>query len=258
VLELRAGDAEAVVDPDGGGRLTRLAVGAFDLLSAEGCFVMAPWAGRTGRGRFAFRGDTHELPVPPEHAPHAIHGTVRNRVWTVTTADERHARLRIDLGAEWPWAGTCEQIVTLEPGAITLVLSVHSDGDEFPALVGWHPWFTKPLGSDVEADALLERGDDHLPTGARLTAPDPDDGPLDDCYEGVHWPVALHWPDLTLQIDATGCPFAVVYSEPEHATCVEPQTGPPNGLATGEYAVVSPTQPLVASTTWRWGPARRT
>src|SRR5690606_9044569 len=76
VLELRAGSAVAVVDPEGGGRLTRLRAGDAELLAADGCFVMAPWAGRTGHGRFTWEGREHRLPVPEQHAPHAIHGTV--------------------------------------------------------------------------------------------------------------------------------------------------------------------------------------
>ncbi len=81
MLHLRAGEAEAVVDPEGGGRLVRLAVGGVDLLTPAGCFLMAPWAGRTGFGTF----DGHRLPI--DQPPHAIHGTVRGVAWTVLAAD---------------------------------------------------------------------------------------------------------------------------------------------------------------------------
>jgi aldose 1-epimerase len=43
----------------------------------------------------------------------------------------------------------------------------------------------------------------------------------------------------------------VVFTEPEHAVCVEPQTGPPDELNLGPR-VVSPASPLVARATWRW------
>src|SRR5690606_25214001 len=59
VLELRAGSATAVVDAEGGGRLTRLHAGDAELLAPEGSFVMAPWAGRTGYGRFTWQGVEH-------------------------------------------------------------------------------------------------------------------------------------------------------------------------------------------------------
>jgi aldose 1-epimerase len=257
VVELRAQDAVAVVDPDDGGSLRRLTVAGFELLTADGSFVMAPWAGRTGDGRFTFEGVEHRLPVPERHAPHAIHGTVRERAWTVERASADEVRLTTDLGDDWPWPGRCEQVIRLEPGAIALAMSVHSDGPPFPAVLGWHPWFTKPTGFDLEADSMLERGDDHLPTGRRLVDVDLTDRPLDDCFEDVHWPVALHWPELTLTVDAPGCRYVVVYDEPTDSMCVEPQTGPPNGLVTGEHDVVTPERPLVARTTWNWGPPAR-
>jgi aldose 1-epimerase len=257
VIELRAGRAIAAVDPEGGGRLTRFAVDGFELLTADGSFVMAPWAGRTGHGRFTYQGVEHRLPVPEKHAPHAIHGTVRDRPWTVVDGAAHAVHLSIDLGPDWPWPGRCEQRIAVADDRITLELSVRSDGPAFPAVAGWHPWFTKPTGGDTEADAFLERGDDHLPTGRRLTDVDLTDRPLDDCFEGVHWPVLLHWPELTVSIDATGCRYVVVYDEPSDATCVEPQTGPPNGLATGEHAIVTPDHPLEATTTWAWRPPDR-
>ncbi|CAM5488912.1 Aldose 1-epimerase OS=Streptomyces tendae OX=1932 GN=GUR47_19910 PE=4 SV=1 [Streptomyces tendae] len=45
--------------------------------------------------------------------------------------------------------------------------------------------------------------------------------------------------------------WAVVYDEQEAAVCVEPQTGPPNGLNTLPR-LVTPLEPLEATTTWAW------
>ncbi len=254
MLELRAGDAVATVDPEGGGRLSRLAVQGFDLLTDAGCFVMAPWAGRTGHGRFTYAGVVHALPVPEKHAPHAIHGTVRSRPWVVESADPRQVRLSVALGPDWPWEGWCEQVLTLDADTLRLELSVHA-GERFPAIAGWHPWFTKPDHVSVVAAALLQRGDDQLPTGVRLKPPLPDRlGHLDDCFEDIQWPARLRWDDVDLElaIDATNCDHVVVFTEPDDASCVEPQTGPPDGLSTGDAAIVAPEEPLLATTTWRW------
>jgi aldose 1-epimerase len=253
VVELHAGDAEAVVDVEGGGRLARLRVGGYDLLTSEGSFVMAPWAGRTGYGRFTFDGVEHRLAVPAKHAPHAIHGTVRDRRWIAHETTDQAVHLSVDLGPEWPWPGRCEQRIELTGHELSLELTLRTEGPAFPAVVGWHPWFTKPDSFELAAEAMLERGDDHLPTGRRLPAGEVgSSGDLDDCFEGVRWPVVVHWAQLSLSIDATGCDHLVVFDQPADATCVEPQTGPPDGLTTGEHAIVTPEQPLVASTTWRW------
>lgn len=255
MLELRAGSAVAVVDPEGGGRLTRLHAGDSELLAPEGSFVMAPWAGRTGHGRFTWQGVEHRLPVPEQHAPHAIHGTVRHRRWDVLDAGGAHAHLAVDLGPDWPWPGRCEQRIELTDDGIRLELSVHADAEPFPAVVGWHPWFAKPQALELRAAHLRERGPDRLPTGRLVPPPAPGERPLDDCFRGVEWPVVLHGRGLTVWVGAEGCDEVVVYDEPAHATCVEPQTGPPNGLATGEAATVAPDRPLVAATTWWWTPS---
>jgi aldose 1-epimerase len=256
VLDLIAGGARATVDVEGGGQLLSLSVDGFDLFT-DPCFVMAPWAGRTGGGRFTFDGVEHELPVAEKHAPHAIHGTVRARPWVVESADPRQVRLSVGLGPDWPWEGWCEQVVSLDPDGLRLELSVHAASEPFPAIAGWHPWFADPDNTSVVAAALLQRGDDHLPTGVRLRPPVPERfGPLDDCFEDIQWPARLRWdePALELTIDATGCDHVVVYNGVEGSTCVEPQSGPPDGLRTGEARVVRPGEPLLLSTTWAWGP----
>lgn len=253
MLSLRAGDAVAEVDPDNGGRLTRVAVGDAELLTAAGSFVMAPWAGRTGYGAFDFEGASYRLPVVERHAPHAIHGPVRDRAWVVEAADPLRVRISCDLGPEWPWPGWCEQQLTLAADGLELAVSVHAGpGARFPAVTGWHPWFVRPAEVDLRAHALLEKGDDRLPTG-RLISPPPATGPFDDCFAGVDWPVVMRWASgLRLEVSAEGCDHVVYFDEPADAVCVEPQTGPPDGLRTGQATVVTPDEPLRAVMRWAW------
>ena len=99
-------------------------------------------------------------------------------------------------------------------------------------MLGWHPWFRRRLerGGELELDVdlsaarLYTRDADGLPTG-ELTPPS--DGPWDDCFT-VAGAIALRWPGaLTLRLEHD-CPSLVLYTEPAHAACVEPQTGPPD------------------------------
>jgi aldose 1-epimerase len=46
----------------------------------------------------------------------------------------------------------------------------------------------------------------------------------------------------------------VVFTEPEHAICVEPQSGPPDAFNLDD-PVVTPDAPLVVHLTVRWAPA---
>ena len=54
------------------------------------------------------------------------------------------------------------------------------------------------------------------------------------------------------------CDHWVVYDQPAHATCVEPQSGPPDALNVAPV-VVSPGEPLTRTMTITWRlTARRT
>jgi aldose 1-epimerase len=63
--------------------------------------------------------------------------------------------------------------------------------------------------------------------------------------------VTLTWPgQLELTVSSPE-QWVVVYDEQEAAVCVEPQTGPPDGLNT-RPRLVTPLEPLEATTTWTW------
>src|SRR5439155_435701 len=49
----------------------------------------------------------------------------------------------------------------------------------------------------------------------------------------------------------TSCPCVLVFTEPEPAICVEPQSHPPDAFNLGP-AVARPGEPVVATATWSW------
>ncbi|MEU2083035.1 aldose 1-epimerase [Streptomyces albus] len=257
---LAARGTEVTVEPQHGCRLASLRVGGTELLRQGpkyGSFVMAPWCGRTAQGRFRNGGEMYQLPL--NNGPHAIHGTVRDAVWRQapgTTATK--AAFTYDLTDPWPWEGRVTQVVELaeDGSSLTLKLAVETFDVSFPAQAGWHPWFLRNLGQgggdvriDFSPEWQEERGDDHIPTGKRI---DPRPGPWDDCFGmpgGVD--VTLTWPEeLRLRI-ASRAEYVVVFDEPEEAVCVEPQSGPPNGL-NSHPRQVTPLDPLELTTTWSW------
>lgn len=255
-LELTAGDARMVVNT-ATGRVASLGIGGLDILRIGprfGSFPMAPWCGRMREGVLAWNGRTYQLPRNAE--PHAIHGTVRDRSWRVVDSGRAEAVLAQDLTEPWPFAGRVTQSFRLTADSATFRMSVESAADSFPAQVGWHPWFRRTLGTDGKEAELRftpawqeERGADYLPDGNRI-APLP--GPWDDCFAmpgGVD--VTLMWPE-TLELTITSpLSWVVVYDLPPETVCVEPQSGPPNGLNT-EPRTVTPEQPLTAEMSWRW------
>jgi aldose 1-epimerase len=267
-MTLRAQQVEAVLDPGAGGRIASLRVDGLDLLLTEGwgpiawgCYPMVPWAGRLRDGVLRWRGQEHRLPT---HLlpPHAIHGTLIEAAWEVVEAGPCSATLAAELGPPWPFGGRAVQRVVLGGDALHATIEVHAADRPMPAIAGWHPWFPRvlrdaagaPVGApvvvDLAAGGMLQRGADGLPTGDVVRPVPPQ--PWDDCFvelagaPGVRWPGAL---EVRVESDV---PCWVVYTEREDGVCVEPQTGPPNGLNTGEHTVVESGAPLVAAMTIRW------
>ncbi|MCX4549850.1 aldose 1-epimerase [Streptomyces sp. NBC_01387] len=255
-VRLVAGDVELTVSPENGCRIRSLRIGGTELLrqgAKFGCFPMVPWCGRTRNGLFSNGGEPHQLPL--NSPPHAIHGTGRNTAWRTARTSEAAAVFTYDLADPWPYTGRVTQTFELAEDSLTLAFGVETYDDSFPAQAGWHPWFNRNLGTgedvriDFEPAWQEERGDDHLPTGKRI---DPLPGPWDDCFgmpDGVD--VTLTWPgQLELKVQSRD-EWVVVYDEQQEAVCVEPQSGPPNGLNTLPR-LVTPIDPLEIATTWSW------
>ncbi|MER5929934.1 aldose 1-epimerase [Streptomyces sp. NPDC002054] len=255
--QLSAGGAEVTVDQENGGRISSLRLDGTELLrqgETYGCFPMVPWCGRIELGQFRNGGVRHQMPV--NAAPHALHGFGRDAAWKPVRTGPAEAAFVYDLAEPWPYPGRVTQTVELTESSLTLGLGIETYADSFPAQAGWHPWFLRRLGPgeeevqlDFRADWQEERGEDHLPTGRRI---DPQPGPWDDCFGmpyGVD--VTLTWPGaLELKITSRS-EWVVVYDQEAEAVCVEPQSGPPNGLNTLPR-LVTPVDPLEVTTTWTW------
>lgn len=250
-----AGDARVVVDEQRGGRLSSFQLFGVELLVPEsgdpllsGCYPMVPWAGRVRHGRFAFAGQEYRLPL--RLPPHAIHGTVLDRVWNWRADDT----LAISLGDAWPFGGEAVQRIRLEPNQLVLELEVHSAAQRFPATIGWHPWFRRRLERGLElrldfvAKSMFARDEQGLPTGEKIQ---PSARPWDDCFTDVENEPVLEWPGFLRLELASNANYWVIYDEPEHAVCVEPQTGPPDGLNL-DPDFVSPAHPLRARFVLSW------
>ncbi len=265
-MTLRSGEALVTVYPSAGGRIGQIEVAGQPLLidvpgldpggahpMLWGSFAMAPWVGRIRGGRFSFDGTDHQLPINhhdgdgPDRA-HAIHGLVFDRA----VSDDGSGSASSWVGSialPWEFGGIATQTVAVFDDRVVSTLQVEATVGPFPAEVGWHPWFRKPDRLEFFPTQMYERDEFGLPTG-RLV--EPSDGPWDDCFINTD-PVVLHYvrptaPIVTVQ---SGCDHLVVYDQPDDATCVEPQSGPPDAFNL-QPRIVTPGTPLVRTMTISW------
>jgi aldose 1-epimerase len=261
-FRLEAAEASVTVSAADGGRLTSLVVGVHELLITEGygpiqwgSYPLAPFGGRIRGGAFTFDGRSYRLPL--NMPPHAIHGTVFDRPWTVLD----DTTMAIDLGPDWPFAGRVTQRFAMAPDRLDISLTLEADVT-MPAMLGWHPWFRReltgtegrplPASTAVELSfdpgAMYRRDADGIATGAQVR---PTPGPWDDCFTDLRADPVLTWPDVLELVIGSSCDHWVVYSEPTYAICVEPQGGPPDAV-NHEPSIVEPGVPMSATMSLRW------
>ena len=215
-----------------------------------GCYPMVPWAGRLADGRFGFRGDA--VAFEPNNDAHALHGLGLLHSWIIVAESRSSLVVRLDLEhVGWPFGGWCEQRISLGPSSLHLEMSIETLNREFPAQIGWHPWFAPPESLDVEFSVMYPR--DVRGLTSALGVP-PREEPWDDCFaKPLHDPrLVVNGTMITL---SSTCNYWVVYTLDPNGVCIEPQSGIPNAFNTIDEQhldVVGPTRPLRHSFHWEF------
>jgi aldose 1-epimerase len=235
LIALSRGTLDVTIAPQAGGRIAQIVFGGIEQLVgysetnaatiAWGSYPMLPWAGRVRNGRFEFQGSACQLPLNLEG--HAIHGVGFAMPWKVETHGGHATELSLALPEDerWPFGGVARQRIVLGDRRLEMSLSVTAGATPMPAVIGWHPWFHKPERLDFSAESIYPRDLDGLAT-LPLTVPTA--GPWDDCFIN-HSPVTIERAGQTLRL-SSDCDHWVVYDQTDFATCVEPQSGPPDGF----------------------------
>ncbi|MDY1034004.1 aldose epimerase [Stenotrophomonas sp. CFBP8980] len=232
---LRAGRVAIALAPEAGGRIAQMRYDDVDWLVGEcegraavigwGCYPMVPWAGRIRRGRFSF--DGKDFVLPANLGAHAIHGVGFTRPWQIDHLDAATATLSLALPEDrhWPFGGVATQAVRVLPDGLDLRLAVQAGDRAMPAVIGWHPWFRKPDQLLFSPRAMYPRDGEGIAT---LPCVSPVPGPWDDCFINQA-EVTLEYAGQRLRLRADTDHW-VVYDGAAHASCLEPQTGPPDGF----------------------------
>jgi aldose 1-epimerase len=236
--------------PRAGARLHRLRVFGRDLLRTPddpaehardpfrwGAYVMAPWCNRMAAVPTDVNGQTVSVaPNFPDGT--AIHGQVYDAPWQV----ESDGSLSVTGGGDgWPWPYRCSLLISLSDTVLTVDQSLANQSQaSMPGGLGLHPWFRRPIGLRMNADAVLPSNIDpdasvetaSGPWDLRSMRSVPDD--LDATWLAPR-SLDLAWPgiDVTAVLrvtSTTGVCIAVASPSSLDAVAIEPQTHAPQGL----------------------------
>ncbi|MET0654764.1 MAG: aldose epimerase [Pseudoxanthomonas sp.] len=235
VIEIAAAPLRVTIAPQAGGRIAQINYDGTDHLVdhdegndgmiAWGSFPMLPWAGRLRRGRFEFEGRSYRMPL--NMGDHAIHGPAFGMPWQVDSHHDHAVELSLALpqDARWPFGGSAHQRIEAGRSELKMTLSLKAGECAMPGVIGWHPWFRKPDRVVFTPSAIYPRDEEGIAT---LPVSDPSPGPWDDCFVNTA-PVLLQHDGRRLRL-TSDCTDWVVYDEAAHATCIEPQSGPPDAF----------------------------
>jgi aldose 1-epimerase len=261
MLEISHGDITLKLDESDGGRAVSWKFAGNELLGNNsaheieyGMYPMAPWAGRIRENSLMWNSQSHSMPI--NFDPWAIHGLVLSERFAVIEHEPHRLLLEREFGARWPADGglRCEWV--LDDEGLTTVMTCFSRSTDFPAVLGWHPWFRREIDGALatwttDCQEMLMRGTDSLPTGEKGSIVR-ERGEFDDVLTGGHH-ASIEWTGFA-RIDVENSqPWFVVFDQLPRFICLEPQTGPADGLS-GHHApvtLVTPDQPLVMRTRWR-------
>ena len=233
-------DAEfqIAIDLDQGGRIASLKWCDMEFampfrgdVPSWGWYPMAPWAGRIRDGIIKNpAGKEFQLPTTYD-PPHALHGFGLTSSWR----EIGPGRSLLELPA--PYGGaSVEQTIEVLDDAVRWSLEYDAGNCDLPAWLGFHPWFPRDLGHgdsaevDFKAITMLERGDDGLPNGNRVT---PTKQPWDDAFTEIRGVPAVVWEGAARIDIESDAPWWVVYTEDHEGVCIEPATAPPDAANLG-------------------------
>jgi len=155
----------------------------------------------------------------------------------------------------WPFGGSVTQRFEVTNESFTVHMSVTAGEHAMPAQMGWHPWYRReltrggPLEVEFAAGQVYETNDEQIPTGELIPVPV---GPWDETFVDVTQTPILRWGDALTVALSSNFDHWVVFTQPDHAVAIEPQSGAPNDLNRAPH-ILAPGESLLGWMTLTWG-----
>ncbi|MDH4247455.1 MAG: aldose 1-epimerase [Deltaproteobacteria bacterium] len=259
-LNLSSGDTHLTLRPGYGGRITRLAFGAWEVLRPVpenesnvwagykgGNFPLLPFSNRIQNATFTF--DGRRIPLTPHPSePNALHGHGCFSAWTVDKHEAAAASLSYTHAAGnmgWPWPYRAEQHFDLAENECRITLKVSNlSGERMPLGFGFHPFFTFEGEVLLRFSAVKEWGGpseefptERLPVRHDFGAADGNPlwkAPKTICFDGFGGRAEIHWLKsgrrLRLLAGEHLDHFIVHVPVGSQYFCLEPVCHPPDGF----------------------------
>lgn len=232
-IVIESGNLKVSVRPDMGGCiegcwfkgqavLRSSAPGSLVQVRNSASYPLVPYSNRVAKARLQWAGTSHPLVRNFGDEAHAIHGVGWQRPWQVLQADGDFVMLSLEHSADrdWPFAFDASQTFRVKNNAleITMTITNQSPGDA-PVGLGWHPYFMKPPGTQLEFDAtgLWQMGGDKLPTtqtsskGLHQVCDTLD---IDNCFDGWRGVATLRNAQWTARLESN-LERLVVFTTPD-------------------------------------------
>jgi aldose 1-epimerase len=257
LVRIAYGTLAVDIAPSAGGRVAQITCDDVEWLVghderneamiAWGSYPMLPWVGRIRHGRFHFQGRAYQLPL--NFGEHAIHGVAFGLPWQIDRHSPTHVDLSLQLPEDehWPFGGTARQHIEVGEDRLRMTLSLTAGEQPLPATIGWHPWFRKPDKLDFAPNRMYPRDAEGI---ASLPLTDPPPAPWDDCFINEK-PILIERSGQCIRL-TSNCDHWVVYDETDHATCIEPQSGPPDAFNLAPTLCLSPGSSMSAWYLLEW------
>jgi aldose 1-epimerase len=257
IIEISNADNSLIIDSALGGRATQWFHKELQILGPKGdhplvggWYLMAPWAGRIRDNQVTYQ--KRKYPQKVNFQKWAIHGTVAFNEGKVQNQTSDSVEIVHKTNSDWPISMEILQRWSITSKYLKCYARISTIEGEFPAELGWHPWFNrqltrgKPAKFGIEAVSQFKKDENFFTLNETKEIGIP---PFDDAFVVPTGRGFIEWPEA-LRIDfSTDLETFVVFDEPKDVFCIEPQTGPPDAINRATN-VVTPQNPLEASVKW--------
>ena len=205
IIEIASGKHKLVIDSIAGGRATQWFIDDLQILGPKGdhpliggWYLMAPWAGRIRDNQVVYKGNN--FPQEVNFQNWAIHGTVLFSEGQIRNQNETSVEILHETNDKWPVKMEIVQKWSITNKFVKCQVTVSSSSGEFPAEIGWHPWFKrqlekgKPAKFGIEAISQYVKDENFFTFNKTKPIGIP---PFDDAFDVPTGKGFIEWPDAS-------------------------------------------------------------